>query len=149
MASHPVLQEADLITYAPNGMRDAAIILAFELRKPVAHARKHRRGDRITVTPASDEDRELMWSALRPRIVEDVVTTLGTVAAVAGIFDPVSQDIASLAYLRRGRVDPANRQNLVDHYLVERDIPTGKYTFRAQLEEWERDIYKPRKLAVK
>ncbi len=77
----------------------------------------------------SDTDKELATSAQLPVIGEDVVTTLGSVAAMRALLKP-SQNVHSLAMLLRGTVIPKYQTGLVDHYLVKRKIPNDKDEFK-------------------
>jgi hypothetical protein len=132
-ATHPCVIGADVLLYVPEGMRDFVTMLGEELNKPVAHTRRREgsvsRTDFVYSSPA---DQELALAAENPWIGEDVVTKLGSTAAVRAMLRP-EQDVHSLAILRRCSVDPANETNLVTHYLVERDIPTDKDEFTRRL----------------
>jgi len=70
-----------------------------------------------------DSDQEVAQQARRPCVVEDVVTTLSSVARVVRLLKPNLQDIHSLAIWRRGVVSEEYRKGVTDHYLVEQELP--------------------------
>jgi orotate phosphoribosyltransferase len=135
-AAHPCVQDADTLLYVPEGMREFTIALGKELDKPVAKMR-HRPAakNRYDFVFESLGDYSLAIAAGRPVICEDVVTTLGSVAAVRSLLTRPIQEVHSLAILRRGTVKEEYRAGLSDHYLVERHIPTDAKLFWQQLRQ--------------
>ncbi|MBP7767289.1 hypothetical protein KA068_02105, partial [Candidatus Saccharibacteria bacterium] len=134
-AIHPVVQEADVLLYVPDGMRKFTETLGNELNKTVAHSMKTPdSASRYDFGFASKEDGELALSARNPVICEDVVTTLGSVAGMRRLLPP-EQTVASLAILLRGTVNPEYKAGLDDHYLLTREIPTCKNEFREMMKK--------------
>jgi hypothetical protein len=136
-AIFPHVQNADVLLYVPDGMRQFVTQLGKELQKPVVNAIRRSgavsKYDFIFETP---EDQKLARSAETPLIGEDIVTTLGSVAALRRLLPP-EQSVHSLAMLLRGSVKPEYRTALEDHYLLTREIPTDKDEFKRRLqEEW-------------
>ena len=122
-AIFPHVQNADVLLYVPDGMRQ------FVTQRSGAVSKY----DFIFETP---EDQKLARSAETPLIGEDIVTTLGSVAALRRLLPP-EQSVHSLAMLLRGSVKPEYRTALEDHYLLTREIPTDKDEFKRRLqEEW-------------
>lgn len=134
-AAYPCVQDADALLYVPDGMRRFMKLLGGELGKPVAEAtRKPGAISKYDFMFRTPEDAEIARAAQAPVIGEDVVTTLGSVAGLRKLLRP-EQAVHSLAMLLRGRVTPAYRAGLVDHYLLEQEIPTDKDAFRRMLEK--------------
>jgi hypothetical protein len=134
-ATFPCVEDADVLLYVPDGMRAFVTQLGQELEKPVAQTqRRPDSSSKYDFIFRTEEDRDLATSAQLPLIGEDVVTTLGSVAALRSLLGP-NQDVHSLALLLRGSVNPTYRVGLTDHYLLERMIPTDKDQFRALLKE--------------
>ena len=132
-AAFPCIQDAEVLMYVPDGMRQFMTTLGNELGKPVAHT-KRRPGssskyDFVFTTKA---DENLAESAELIVIGEDIVSTLGSVAATRSLLKP-TQTVHSLAMLQRGVVNPDYQKGLVDHYLVKRHIPTDKDEFNRQI----------------
>lgn len=123
-ATYPCVQDADALLYVPDGMRHFVTLLGKELDKPVVGARR-RPGttSKYDFVFESDADEEVAYAAKAPVIGEDVVTTLGSVAGMRKLLRP-EQPVHSLAILLRGTVNPAYQEDLVDHYLLKRKIPT-------------------------
>lgn len=132
-AAYPCVQEADVLLYVPEGMRQFAVLLGEELDKRVAKARKIE-GARYKFEFESEQDDRLANEAEAPFIVEDIVTTLGSIAGMRSLLT-TDKPVHSLAMLLRGTVNPEYRAGLVDHYLLEREIPTDKVEFRRRLKE--------------
>ncbi len=129
----PCVKNADVLLYVPDGMRKFINVLGERLEKPVAHTiRRPGATSKYDFAFKSQEDKELAYSAERPFIGEDVVTTLGSVAALRKLL-PVDRTAHSLAMLLRGQVNEENRDGIVDHYLLAREIPMDKDEFRRQL----------------
>lgn len=142
VATFPCIEEADVLLYVPNGMRQLTTRLGQELDKPVAHSKRVAGSkSRYDFQFASDEDRALALGATRVRILEDVVSTLGSVAGMGRLLEPERQEIHSLAYLRRGTVNPVYREGLTDHYLMEREVPLDMNEFKEQLNIREEALY--------
>jgi hypothetical protein len=133
-ATFPCVQTADVLLYVPDGMRKFMTILGRELNKDVAHSlRNPGSSSRYDFIFKSITDKDLAISAKHPLIGEDIVSTLGSVAGMRKLLKP-EQEVHSLAMLLRGTVNPKYRAGLVDHYLLERNIPTDKDEFRCMLE---------------
>lgn len=134
-AVHPSIQDADVLLYVPDGMRQFMTTLGNELGKPVADTiRKPGAVSRYDFVFASPEDEELAHSAQQVVIGEDIVSTLGSVAGVRKLLKP-EQHVDSLSILLRGTVNPEFQEGLTDHYLLVRQIPTDKDVFRRSLAE--------------
>ncbi len=134
-ANHPSVQDADVLLYVPDGMRQFMTMLGNELGKPVAETiRKPGATSKYDFTFASPEDEELAHAAQEAVIGEDIVSTLGSVAGVRKLLKP-EQSVHSLSILLRGTVNPEFQEGLTDHYLLVREIPTDKEVFRRSLEE--------------
>jgi len=134
-AIFPDVENADVLLYVPDGMRQFITQLGKELQKPVIDTIRrpgaNSKYDFIFKTP---EDQERALSAKTPLIGEDVVTTLGSVAALRTLLSP-EQSVHSLAMLLRGSVNPEYRAGLEDHYLLIKEIPTDKDEFKLRLQE--------------
>lgn len=134
-ATYPCVQDADVLLYVPDGMRQFVTQLGSELDKPVVGAnRKLGATSKYDFVFASEADRKLAQSAKAPVIGEDIVTTLGSVAGIRKLLKP-DQTVHSLAMLLRGTVNPVYQKGLVDHYLLVKEIPTSKDEFWRMLEE--------------
>lgn len=144
VAAYPCIAEADVLLYVPEGMQKFTTDLGAKLDIPVAHMQRDPKEGalRYDFVFSSPEDRELGLGASQPRILEDVVTTLGSVASVASHLNPDQQDIHSLAFLLRGQVNPEHRARLAaDHYLAKRSVPTSRSEFTAGLTDEEMTVY--------
>jgi orotate phosphoribosyltransferase len=113
----PCTRASQALTYVPNGMEKFTHMVGDRLSLPVIDIDKTKDGFSLR----SDLDLKLAESKDRILIAEDVVTTLGSVALVRSLFNE-EKDVHSLAIMRRGQIDPINQRNLVDHYLLEREI---------------------------
>jgi orotate phosphoribosyltransferase len=118
------LPPADVILGVPTGGQLLADALAAPAYTGLPIARLERvpggaKQDYRFTTPA---DRTLALSAKSPRIYEDVVSTLSSIAGVVRLLDPSRQDIHALAIWRRGRVRDHYRRGVTDHYLVEEAV---------------------------
>ena len=134
-AVFPHVENADVLLYVPEGMKKFMSILGNELQKPVVNAiRRPGATTKYEFEYKTPKDRELALSANAPLIGEDVVTTLGSVAALRRLLSP-EQTVHSLAILLRGTVKSEYREMLDDHYLLIRDIPTDKDEFNERLQE--------------
>jgi hypothetical protein len=134
-AVFPAIQNADVLLYVPDGMKQFMTNLGKELQKPVVDAiRRPGATSKYDFVFKTSEDQELALSAKTPLIGEDIVTTLGSVAALRRLLAP-EQPVHSLAMLLRGTVKPEYRTGLVDHYLLIREIPTDKGEFKLLLQE--------------
>jgi hypothetical protein len=137
-ATFPCVQDADVLLYAPEGMRQFTTTLGNDLGKPVVRAvRKPNVTSKYDFMFETAGDEYLAHAAEMPVVTEDVVTTLGSVAAMRRLLRP-DQSVHSLAMLLRGAVDPAFQAGLVDHYLLEQQIPTDKEEFQRRLvtDDW-------------
>jgi len=132
-AAFPCVQDADALLYVPDGMRQFVTLLGKEMNKPVIDAVRTpgatSKYDFMFQTP---EDEERALAARVPVIGEDIVSTLGSVAAMRKLLSP-DQPVHSLSILLRDTVDPAYQAGLTDHYLVTREIPTDKEDFRRMI----------------
>jgi orotate phosphoribosyltransferase len=132
-ALHPCVQNADVLLYVPNGMREFVIRLSERLEKPIVHTiRKFGATTKYAFSFNSPSDQELATSAERPLIAEDVVTTLGSVAALRTLL-PYDRTVYSLAILLRGEVNPDYQKGLKDDYLSQKEIPFDKDEFKKLL----------------
>lgn len=128
--AHPVIARADVLMYVPDGMKTFTKILAQDLGKKIAHTRKIPDAtERYQFEFCDSKDQALARRAEHLTICEDVVSTLGSVAAVRALL-PEDQQVSSLAMLLRGEVNPDYQKGLDDHYLLEREVSTDKAAFR-------------------
>ncbi len=139
MAMHPCMDDADVLLYVPDGMRNFTNILGHEMGLLVAQTKRVDGGGRYDFNFIDHSDKDLALGAKHPRIIEDVVTSLGSVAGIARLLDD-RQDIHSLAILQRGAVNPLHQKNLIDHYLIKRFIPNDKAEFYAGLNSNEKEL---------
>ncbi len=128
-ATFPCISNTDVLLYVPDGMREFTKILGENLDKPVVNIqRRPNYTTKYDFEFASSEDESLALSANRLVICEDVVTTLGSVAAVRTLL-PVNEIVHSVAMLRRNSVNPKYQAGLVNHYLIELEVPTDSVEF--------------------
>jgi hypothetical protein len=133
-ASFPCVIDADVLLYVPDGMRKFMIMIGHDMRKSVVGVRRIPNAtSKYDFEFLAERDKECAQAAISPLIGEDIVTTLGSVAAVRSLLLP-DQEVHSLALLLRGTVDPNYQKGLIDHYLLKKEIPTDKYEFRMMLE---------------
>lgn len=122
VAGHPCIQAADILTYVPKGQKKFTHLLGGLTDKDVVDVeRSPRSKSRYDFRFATEEGKEQAQSAQRPVICEDIVSTLGSVAGVRGLFLP-DQDVHSVAQLLRGEVNPDYQEGLADHYLSRQDM---------------------------
>lgn len=126
-ATYPCVKEADTLLYVPKGMKDFTTVLGEVLKIPVAHTEKIP-GVRYGFRFSSEEDKRLALAADRPVIMEDVISTAGSIAGVRALLDP-EQDVHALALLTRGDFDPLYAEDTAIHHLVNRYIPKDKDAF--------------------
>lgn len=132
-ASFPCVKEADVLLYVPKGMKKFINTLGRELGKPVAQTERIKGGDKYDFKFKSLFDQYLAQAAERPLIGEDVVTSLGSVAAIRALLGP-DQDVHSISMLLRGIVTPEYQNGLRDHYLMIRQIPLEAEEFYRRLD---------------
>ncbi len=141
VATFPCIEEADVLLYVPDGMRNFTNVLGREMGKRVAQTERNpNSGSRYDFCFATPQDKQLALTAKRPRILEDVVTTAGSIDGIVQLLRRGQQDIHSLALLLRGHVNTEYQLGLTDHYLVERQIPLDQGEFMAGLEPWEMEL---------
>jgi len=112
----------DVILGVPTGGQRLADAVGLMLQIPVVQMHRAVGGTKQDFCFATAADRDLAARAKSPRIYEDVVTTLSSVAGVVKLLSPQEQDIHSLAIWRRGSVLPQYRMGVTDHYLVEEEL---------------------------
>ena len=123
-AAHPCLENADLLLDVPYGVRQFTHDLATETGIDVVHTelidpKNKRRGYKFY----SEQDRQKAINAKHPKIIEDVVTTLGSVARLRALL-PVDRTVHVLVMLLRGQIESKNCSGITTHYLLKREIPT-------------------------
>ena len=118
------LPPADVILGVPRGGQRLADALGAPKYTglPVVKLERVPGGDKRDFRFVSDADRQLALTAKSPRIYEDVVSTLSSIAGVVRLLDPSRQDVHSLAIWRRGRVREHYRHGVTDHYLIENPV---------------------------
>ena len=118
------LPPADVILGVPTGGQRLAEALAHPdyTGLPIDRLERVPGGEKRAFRFASHEDRRLALTAKSPRIYEDVVSTLSSVAGVVRLLKPSRQDIQALAIWRRGRVLEKYRQGITTHFLVEEAV---------------------------
>lgn len=132
----PCVMSAEVLIPVPDGMNEFTRLVGKELEKPVVRTFQPDKDIDYVFDFLSDADRDLALTADRLSVLEDVVTSLGSVAGIRRLLKP-EQDVHSLAMLLRGKVNPQYQAGLTDHYLLEREIPTDKDEFYRKLaEEW-------------
>jgi orotate phosphoribosyltransferase len=129
-ATFPCVKESDALLYVPSGMKDFTHQLGDILGTPVVDADKT--DVRYHFKFRTERDQEVALNAQRPVILEDIVSTLGSVAGMRALLWS-DQDVHSLAMLLRGQVNEEFRKGLVDHYLLAREIPKDKEEFKRRL----------------
>lgn len=119
------LPEADVILGVPSGGQRLAeaIVERYISDRPLVKLERVPNGARQDYRFCTEADRLLAQSSKSPRIVEDVVSTLSSIAGVVKLLDPENQDIHSLAVWRRGKVRKIYGVGVTDHYLVEEEVP--------------------------
>ncbi len=135
-ATFPCIKEADVLLYVPNGWRKLITDLGAGLGIDVAHTeRKPDATSRYEFRFSSPTDEALARAALRPRIGEDVVSTLGSVAGVRSLLLP-DQDVHVLAMLGRdpGGINEDYAAGMTVHYLLQRYISPNAEEFWHSLE---------------
>ncbi|MBI4101089.1 hypothetical protein HY441_01280 [Candidatus Microgenomates bacterium] len=125
LVNHPALAPADVLLAVPEGAQKLfGNFLSKALQIPLARLeRPPLARSRYEFRFVSGEDAMLARQADHPRIVEDVVTTLGSVAGVVNLLDPDQQNIEAVIVWRRGEVNSAYSNGFRQHYLVEQHIP--------------------------
>lgn len=136
VATHPCIQQADVLTYVPDGHTQFTIDVGRILNKRVANVRRIEGGGRRDFAFVSDYDEALALSARHLVINEDISSTLGSVAAVRGLLPP-RQNVHSLSLLLRGAVFPDFAKGLTPHFLVERLVPVDADDFRRKFPDIE------------
>jgi len=116
------LPPADVILGVPTGGQRLAEAIAVKTGLPLARLERVPGGAKQDFRFVTPEDQALALGATAPRIYEDVVSTLSSIAGVVRLLEPTGQDIHSLAIWRRGRVRDYYRQGITDHYLVEETV---------------------------
>lgn len=116
------LPPADVILGVPTGGQRLAEALAVREGLALSKLERIPGGAKQDFRFVSPTDQALAISAKAPRIYEDVVSTLSSIAGVVRLLDPTRQDIHSLAIWRRGQVRAHYRQGVTDHYLVEEAV---------------------------
>ena len=119
------LPQADVILGVPTGGQLLAegLIERDLVDVPIAHLERVPEGARQDFRFCTGFDKELALSAQSPRIYEDVVSTLSSIAGVVRLLKPEHQDIHSLAIWRRGETREKYKLGFTDHYLIEEEIP--------------------------
>jgi orotate phosphoribosyltransferase len=112
---------ADVLLGVPTGGQRLADAVGEMSGLPVVQLERVSGGAKQDFRYVSSKDKELALSARAPRIIEDVVTTLSSVAGVVRLLH-TEQDIQSLAIWRRGEVKPQYQRGVSDYYLVEEPI---------------------------
>ncbi len=115
------LPPADVLLGVPRGGQYLADRLGGPewLGLPVVQLERVPGGAKQDFRFASEADRELALDAKSPRIYEDIVTTLSSVAGVVRLLEPERQDIHALAIWRRGELRPEYASGVTPHFLVE------------------------------
>lgn len=125
VAGHPCIKEADVLLYVPDGMRKFVNLLGGWMGVLVSQVeRTPKSASRYDFRFPCEADKITAHTAVNPRIVEDVVSTLGSVAGVRRLLLP-GQNVHAVSYLLRGSVNPDYESGLSYHTLVRRDIPLG------------------------
>jgi orotate phosphoribosyltransferase len=118
------LPAADLILGVPSGGQRLAEALAVRTGLPLARLARVPGGAKQDFHFASPADAKAAAGAKSPRVYEDVVSTLSSIAGVIRLLDPSRQDIHALAIWRRGQPKPAYTHGFTAHYLVEAELPS-------------------------
>ncbi len=125
LAEAPGLPPADAILGVPTGGQRLAeaLVTRHYLDLPFIRLERVPSGAKQDFRFSSAVDEQIAKHALNPRIYEDVVTTLSSIAGVAKLLEPDRQAINALAIWRRGQVQPRYQVGITHHYLVEKLIP--------------------------
>ncbi|OGK16635.1 hypothetical protein A2690_03405 [Candidatus Roizmanbacteria bacterium RIFCSPHIGHO2_01_FULL_39_12b] len=126
LAAAESLPEADVLIGVPSGGQRLVTTmheLGFDER-PIAWLERIPDGRKQDFRFRAKADRELALSASSPRIIEDVVTTLSSVAGAVRLLRPDVQEIHALAIWRRGKAKPQYSTGFTAHYLIEEELPT-------------------------
>ena len=119
------LPPADAILGVPTGGQRLANALGKKLHLPVVQLERVPGGAKQDFRFVSAADKILAKSARSPRIYEDVVTTLSSVAGVVKLLNPAAQNIHALAIWLGGEVQPEYAHGVTPHFLVEEPMPSG------------------------
>jgi len=145
LEAFPCVRDAEAITYVPDGMKKMAQIVASDLGKTIIHVERVPGGERNDFRFTTPDDEAKAEEVKLITILEDVVTTLGSVAALVKLLNMHGEhSLHMLAYLLRGEEDPAHTADLVRHYLYKRFVPLDKDDFRESLSFGERSLYVPK-----
>lgn len=125
LANAEGLSPAEVVLGVPTGGQLLAqeLVRSGRVEAPIAMLERIPGGGKKDFRFVSKEDEQLAIQANSIVIYEDVVTTLSSIAGVVKLFNPLKQDIHSLAIWRRGEVKPKYRRGIKDHYLVEEVLP--------------------------
>jgi len=115
---------ADVILGVPEGGQRLAEVIAKKTGIPLIRLERIPGGAKQDFRFTTPTDQRRALSAKSPRIYEDVVTTLSSVAGVVKLLDPAHQDIHAVAIWRRGQVKEQYAVGVKDHYLVEEILPS-------------------------
>ena len=118
------LPEADLIIGVPTGGQRLAALVVTQTHIPFIELERVPGGAKQDFQFLNLRDKKRALDAHSPRIYEDVVTTLSSIAGVVRLLNPSLQDIHSFAIWRRGEVKPQYAEGVTQHYLVEEPIET-------------------------
>lgn len=124
LAAAEGLPVADVILGVPEGGQSLADAIGRSNGLPVVKLERIPGGTKQDFRFCGDRDRKLALAAKSPRIYEDVVTTLSSIAGVVRLLNPELQSIHSLAIWRRGATKLQYRRGLSDYYLIEEDLPS-------------------------
>lgn len=118
---HPVIQEADALTYVPDGMRTFMELVAARTNKPIIHIVKASSGKRYSFAFATPVDEQLARSVHSIAIGEDVITTGGSVNAVRILFG--NAIVSAVSVLERGAIHPQYKKGTRYYTLSRKKIP--------------------------
>lgn len=115
------LPRADVLLGVPTGGQRLGIVLSEKswIDLPVARLERIPGGAKQDFRFVSKNDRELALDSNHVLIVEDVVSTLSSVAGVIRHLDPGRQEIHAISVWRRGYTKEKYARGLTPHYLVE------------------------------
>lgn len=136
-ALHPCVQEAEVLSFVPNGMAGFGASLGRRIGKPVIKLFRPEGVPRTDIRFVGDEDEALARESDSICAVEDISTTGFSAYATAKILRGVNPGLSvhTLSMLQRDAVDPAyvtGVDGVIYHTFVRRDIPLALEDFRWQ-----------------
>ena len=136
-AAHPCVQEAEVLSFVPNGMADFGVELGHRMGKRVIHLFRPEGAPRTDIRYVSAQDEALARDVSSVCLVEDISRTGFSAHVVASMLRKANpgMDIHTLSMLQRGPVESAYQAgngSITYHTFVRRDIPLTLEEFQQQ-----------------